>query len=80
MSKFLTLVAFAMGSFAVAASSSAFAQGGWSGGISGRSVRPYVQTQTESKNGYQSYAMVPNFYGSGQHNPASNEFGAGSER
>jgi hypothetical protein len=80
MSKFLTLVAFAMGSFAVAASPSAFAQGGWSGGISARNVRPYVQTQTEPNNGYQSYAMVPNFYGSGRHNPASNEFGAGSER
>ena len=80
MSKFLSLVALVMGLFAVAGSASAFAQGGWRGGISGRNIRPYVQTQTEPDNGYQSYAMVPNFYGSGRHNPASNEFGAGSER
>jgi hypothetical protein len=80
MTKFLTLVALAMGSFAVAGSASAFAQGGWSGGISSRNVRPYLQTQTEPDKGYQSYAMVPNFYGTGPHNPASNEFGAGSER
>jgi hypothetical protein len=80
MNKFPTLVALAIGSFAVAGSASAFAQGGWSGGISSRNVRPYVRTQTELNDGYQSYAMVPNFYGSGRHDPASNEFGAGSER
>ncbi len=80
MSKFPVLVALAIGSFAVAGSASAFAQGGWSGGISSRNVRAYVQTQTEPNNGYQSYAMVPNIYGLGRHNPASNEFGAGSER
>jgi hypothetical protein len=80
MNKFLTLVALAIGSFAVAGSASAFAQSGWSGGISSRNVRPYVQTQTEPNNGYESYAMVPNFGDSGSHNPASNEFGAGSER
>jgi hypothetical protein len=80
MSEFLTLVAFAMGWFAVAASASAFAQGGWGGGISSRNVRPYVQAQTAPNTGYQSYAMVPNFYGLGLHNPASNEFGASSER
>jgi hypothetical protein len=80
MSKYLTLVALAMGLFAVAGSASAFAQSDWRGGITARNIRPYVQTQTESNNGYQSYAMVPNLYGSGDHNPASNEFGAASER
>jgi opacity protein-like surface antigen len=80
MTKFLILVALAISAFAVANSASAFAQGGWRGGISGRNIRPYVQTQTESNNGYQSYAMVPNFYGLGRHNPASSEFGAASER
>jgi hypothetical protein len=80
MGKFLSLVALAMGLFAVAGSASAFAQGGWTGGISSRNVRPYVQTQTEPSGGYQSYAMVPNFNDSGRHNPASNGFGAGSER
>jgi hypothetical protein len=80
MSKFLALVALAIGSFAVAGSASAFAQGGWSGGTSSRNVRPYAQAQTEPNKGYESYAMVPNFYDLGRHNPASNEFGAGSER
>ena len=54
MNKFLTLVALAIGSCAVAGSVSAFAQGSWSGGISSRNVRPYVQTQTEPNKGYQS--------------------------
>jgi hypothetical protein len=78
MSKFLTLVALAMSALAIASPASSFAQGGWRGGISGRNIRPYVQTQTN--NGYQSYAMAPNFYGLGRHNPASSEFGAASER
>jgi len=80
MNKFLILVALAIGSCAVAGSASAFAQGGWSGGISSWNVRPYVQTQTEPNKGYQSYAMVSNFGDSGSHNPGSNEFGASSER
>jgi len=80
MKKLLILVALAIGSCAVAGSASAFAQGGWSGGSSSRNVRPHVQTQTEPNKGYQSYAMVPKFGGSGNHNPASIEFGASSER
>jgi hypothetical protein len=46
------LVALAMGQFALADSASAFAQGGCSGGISSRNVRPYVQTQTKPNKGY----------------------------
>ena len=60
MNKLLKIAALA--AFAAASTTTAFA-GTWSGGISSRNGRPYVQAQ--STNGLGAYAMAHDYSGNG---------------